>query len=167
MRNKTVQTISRIGDCRRRRSRRRSRRRRTARTTIDMAPSTLDRATLYLFGQDSQCVYHQIQAIVYNLLSYLLLQLGLRTAADRLSPKHAILDGAAKKYSATAALVLSPGGLERLSLEPLPDNIATVGYNVQLCTRSQTAIRSSIWTCRIRPIVRSFASCRQASTMPT
>ena len=100
-----------------------------------MAPSTLDRATLYLFGQDSQCVYHQIQAIVYNLLSYLLLQLGLRTAADRLSPKHAILDGAAKKYSATAALVLSPGGLERLSFEPLPDNIATVGYNVQLCTR--------------------------------
>lgn len=67
------------------------------------------------------------------------LKLGLSTARDRLLPKAAVLpaiDADASASSAAAVLVLSPGGLERLSLEPLGDDVvATVGYNVKDCVR--------------------------------
>ena len=101
--------------------------------------SRLDRLCLALTGQDALVVYHQLQAIVCNLHSWLLLMLGWRTASHCLAPSHQVLpstsDGAANAANATAVLVLSPGGLERLSLEPLLDNVATVGYNVTSCTR--------------------------------
>ena len=95
-------------------------------------PTRLDRLCISLTGQDALVVYHQLQAIYYNLVTWCLVTLGHRTVRDHLEPESNVLPPT--KAAATAVLVLSPGGLERLSLEPLPSNVATVGYNVQ-CSR--------------------------------
>lgn len=82
-------------------------------------------------------MYHQLQAIYYNLWSYFLVSLGFRTVRDHLLPESNVLPPSKEGEStkAGAVLVLSPGGLERFAMEPLPDNVATVGYNVKRCSR--------------------------------
>jgi NADPH:quinone reductase-like Zn-dependent oxidoreductase len=96
----------------------------------------LDRLCLALTGQDALVVYHQLQAIFYNLVTWLLVVLGWRKASDSLVPVAAILPPAREPNNdAVAAVVLSPGGLERLSLEMLGDKVVTVGYNVLECNR--------------------------------
>ena len=98
-----------------------------------MPPSRLDRLCLAITGQDALVIYHQLQALFYNLTGYFLLVLGLRTVRDRLARAHVVLP--TNDSVAAAVVVVSPGGLETLSLEPMPDNVATVGYNVTSCTR--------------------------------
>lgn len=95
-----------------------------------------DRLCLAVTGQDSLVVYHQLQAICFNLVTWLLVVFGVRKVRDSLDPIASILPpSSAPDDGVVAALVLSPGGLERLSLEPLGVNVATVGYNVKGCTR--------------------------------
>ena len=95
--------------------------------------SRINRLCLALTGQDALVVYHQLQAIYYNSLTWLLVLLRLRKVSDTLEPTAFLLPPCADS-SAVAAPVLSPGGLERLFLEPLGTKVATVGYNVKTCT---------------------------------
>ena len=97
--------------------------------------SRVDRLCLALTGQDALVVYHQLQAIYFNLVTWLLVVLGVRQASNFLVPTAAVLPPTDESDAAVATLVLSPGGLERLSLEKLGSNVATVGYNVTECTR--------------------------------
>ena len=97
---------------------------------------SIDRLCLALTGQDALVVFHQLQAIYFNLVTWLLVVLGFRQASDSLEPTATVLQGLTlQPDGAVATLVLSPGGLERLSLEPLSSNVATVGYNVKDCRR--------------------------------
>jgi 2-desacetyl-2-hydroxyethyl bacteriochlorophyllide A dehydrogenase len=100
-----------------------------------MAPHTrLDRVCLALTGQDALVVKHQLEAIVCNLITWLLVTVGLRKVHEQSLPLTSkVLPRSSLTHpdSAAAVLVLSPGGLERLSLEQLGDTVATVGYNVK------------------------------------
>uniref|UniRef100_A0A7S3WNV1 Enoyl reductase (ER) domain-containing protein n=1 Tax=Emiliania huxleyi TaxID=2903 RepID=A0A7S3WNV1_EMIHU len=83
--------------------------------------SRLDDLCVALTGQDAVVVYHQLQAIAANVISWLLVLLRVRVPALRLG----------RKGADSAVLVLSPGGFERFALEPLPvESVVTVGYNV-------------------------------------
>jgi hypothetical protein len=90
---------------------------------------TLDALFLGLTGQEWLVVKHQLLAIYENLLSWLLVLLGLRRT--RLS-----LQGVALSR-ACAVQIVSPGGYERFRLVDLDDCkasgtvFATVGYNVR------------------------------------
>ncbi|KAJ1626569.1 hypothetical protein T492DRAFT_843045 [Pavlovales sp. CCMP2436] len=87
-----------------------------------------DAACLALTGQEWLVVKHQLLAIYENILSWLLVLLGVRQAALSLS--------GVEPPSAAAVHILSPGGYDRFKLVDLDAKtsdgvLATVGYNVQ------------------------------------
>lgn len=87
------------------------------------AMSSLDRLCLAITGQNSIVVYHQLQAIYFNLVTWFLVLIGWRKPTLRLSTTDL--------GNGHAIIVLSPGGYERLRLAPFAtEDVVTVGYNV-------------------------------------
>ena len=83
--------------------------------------SIIDTLCMAIAGQPSIIVYHQLQAVYYNLISWLLVLLGMRNPSLRLQ----------SNGNPGAILVLSPGGHERCRIEPLDgEHVMTVGYNL-------------------------------------
>lgn len=88
----------------------------------------MDAVFLALTGQEWLVVKHQLLAICENLLSWLLVLLGIRRTK-------LTLDGV-EPSRAAAVQILSPGGYERFHLADLDEEtedgvLATVGYNVR------------------------------------
>lgn len=97
--------------------------------------SLLDSLCMNLTGQPGIVVLHQLQAIYYNLISWFLVLIGMRKSVLTLErkPIAQVTNGSAARdgSDASAVLVLSPGGYERLVLGALDSSsLVTVGYNV-------------------------------------
>jgi len=93
-----------------------------------------------LTGQSATVIAHQLEAIRSNVWSWLLTRLGLREARLALERRGG---------GPQAALVLSPGGLERLALTDLGAAVAAVGYNVDEAVAPRLAASRSLTRLRV------------------